>query len=88
MALGGGTTQMSLGRELATSVAASNQRRGPRTSTFRGWALATLGHLNHFNRPVRTRMPGGVGGARSAMIGPYPDGAPSMGAILEVEVLP
>jgi hypothetical protein len=25
------------------------------------------------NRPVRTRMPGGVGGVRSAMIGPYPD---------------
>ena len=24
-------------------------------------------------RPVRTRMPGGVGGVRSAMIGPYPD---------------
>ena len=59
--------------KLATSVAASNQRRDPRTSKFRGWALATLGHLNHFNRPVRTRMPGGVGGARSAMIGPYPD---------------
>ena len=29
--------------------------------------------LNCSNRPVRTRMPGGVGGARSAMIGPYPD---------------
>ena len=29
--------------------------------------------LNLSNRPVRTRMPGGVGGARSAMIGPYPD---------------
>jgi hypothetical protein len=29
--------------------------------------------LNDSNRPVRTRMPGGVGGVRSAMIGPYPD---------------
>ena len=29
--------------------------------------------LNFSNRPVRTRMPGGVGGDRSAMIGPYPD---------------
>jgi hypothetical protein len=24
------------------------------------------------NRPVRTRMPGGVGGVRSALTGPYP----------------
>jgi hypothetical protein len=32
-----------------------------------------LHDLNHFNRPVRTRMPGGVGGVRSAIIGPYPD---------------
>ena len=35
------------------------------------------GDLNHFNRPVRTRMPGGVGGVRSAMIGPYPDVRPA-----------
>ena len=32
------------------------------------------GDLNHSNRPMRTRMPGGVGGDRSAMTGPYPDG--------------
>ncbi len=30
--------------------------------------------LNHSNRPVRTRMPGGVGGDRPAYAGrPYPD---------------
>ena len=30
------------------------------------------GNLNSSNRPVRTRMPGGVGGARSKTA-PYPD---------------
>ena len=31
-------------------------------------------NLNDSNRPVRTRMPGGVGGDRSAYAGrPYPD---------------
>jgi len=29
--------------------------------------------LNFSNRPVRTRMPGGVGGVRSSLTGPYPD---------------
>jgi len=29
--------------------------------------------LNHSNRPVRTRMPGGVGGAQSIWAAPYPD---------------
>jgi hypothetical protein len=29
--------------------------------------------LNEPNRPVRTRMPGGVGGVRSLLTGPYPD---------------
>jgi hypothetical protein len=28
--------------------------------------------LNRFNRPVRTRMPGGVGGVRPETAGPYP----------------
>ena len=31
-------------------------------------------YLNHSNRPVRTRMPGGVGGAQLIMAAPYPDG--------------
>ena len=30
-------------------------------------------YLNHSNRPVRTRMPGGVGGAQLIMAAPYPD---------------
>ena len=30
-------------------------------------------YLNHFNRPVRTRMPGGVGGVQPVMAAPYPD---------------
>ena len=64
---------MSLQRELATSVAASNQRWGSQTSKFRGLALATPRPLNRFNRPVRTRMPGGVGGVQSFGTGPYPD---------------
>ena len=29
-------------------------------------------YLNHFNRPVRTRMPGGVGGVQPVMAAPYP----------------
>jgi hypothetical protein len=29
--------------------------------------------LNYSNRPVRTRMPGGVGGDRPVTAGPYPD---------------
>jgi hypothetical protein len=32
-----------------------------------------LPNLNLSNRPVRTRMPGGVAGERSAMIAPYAD---------------
>jgi hypothetical protein len=31
------------------------------------------GDLNRSNRPVRIRMPGGVGGERSCLIAPYPD---------------
>ena len=30
-------------------------------------------YLNCANRPVRTRMPGGVGGVQSIMAAPYPD---------------
>ena len=53
--------------------------RGPATwperhrQPRRGVATRCGPHDLHFsNRPVRTRMPGSVGGARSAMIGPYP----------------
>ena len=31
------------------------------------------GDINRSNRPVRTRMPGGMGGVRSCLIAPYPD---------------
>ena len=42
------------------------------------WASGRVQHkpddLNYFNRPVRTGMPGGVGGDRSGiMTAPYPD---------------
>jgi hypothetical protein len=58
------------------------------------WACAGVrgnshGGINHSNRLVRTRMPGGVGGDRSAMIGPYPDRDPRGGLGLLVRwVLP
>ena len=32
--------------------------------------------LNHSNRPVRTRMPGGVGGVAGVTRSPYPDFGP------------
>ena len=32
--------------------------------------------LNHFNRPVRTRMPGGVAGVQPVMAAPYADPVP------------
>ena len=32
--------------------------------------------LNFSNRPVRTRMPGGVAGAQSMMTAPYADSEP------------
>ncbi len=42
--------------------------------------LPRLSHdLNFSNRPVRTRMPGGVGGVRPRMAGPYPDCAMRVG---------
>jgi hypothetical protein len=52
-------------------------------------SLAECGHespgndLNPLNRPVRTRMPGGVGG-EEPQGSPLSRCAPSMGAILEV----
>ncbi|WP_220459841.1 hypothetical protein, partial [Rugamonas fusca] len=33
-----------------------------------GWAYHACLNLNYSNRPVRTRMPGGVAGDRSAML--------------------
>ena len=39
--------------------------------------------LNYFNRLVRTRMPGGVGGARSDLTAPYPDQKDAMRAPTE-----
>ena len=40
------------------------------------WACPETHDLKLSNRPVRTRMPGAVGGVRSILAGPYPDGAP------------
>ena len=44
--------------------------------------------LNFSNRPVRTRMPGGVGGVGQVIWPPLSRCAPSMGALLGVQVLP
>ena len=55
-------------RQRETGIAEST----PATSGT-GSRQLELGDLNCSNRPVRTRMPGGVGGVRSAMIGPYTD---------------
>jgi hypothetical protein len=37
------------------------------------WEYHVSHNLNLSNRPVRTRMPGGVAGAQSIMIAPYAD---------------
>ena len=58
----------------ATTSAVKHGWRGMRRMTQA--ARACFGRcspdLNFSNRPVRTRMPGGVGGARSALTAPYP----------------
>ena len=55
-------------RQRETSVVESTPRH------LRRWAEATpFGDLNCFNRPVRTRMPGDVGGEQPIMGAPYPD---------------
>ena len=41
--------------------------------TLTASAFPAYADLNFSNRPVRTRMPGGVGGVRSLLAGPYPD---------------
>jgi hypothetical protein len=59
--------------EEAPTATHENERSGARTSTSwvsPGWAR----NLNFSNRPVRTRMPGGVAGVPGVMIrGPYAD---------------
>jgi hypothetical protein len=46
---------------------------GDPTQVVRSGSTAAAHVLNCINRPVRTRMPGGVGGVRSIRTGPYPD---------------
>ena len=46
----------------------SSPWRGPTS-----WEYPASHDLNSSNRPVRTRMPGGVAGERSVMIAPYAD---------------
>jgi hypothetical protein len=41
--------------------------------TMTAWECPSSPDLNFSNRPVRTRTPGGVGGVRPEMAGPYPD---------------
>jgi hypothetical protein len=44
------------------------------TRIWPGWACpALVRNLNRSNRPVRTRMPGGVGGVAEETRRPYPD---------------
>jgi hypothetical protein len=60
-----------------------------RSPTSTGSACLGSHDLNYSNRPVRTRMPGGVGGERSgpqAVRRPYPDGTELHGAAIELEV--
>jgi hypothetical protein len=52
---------------------AANSTGRCRSRTSIGSASPVSHDLNCSNRPVRTRMPGGVGGVRSTMISPYPD---------------
>ena len=61
--------------EARSTPAARNQIRQIRDQQLQAVRRALLlqSDLNYFNRPVRTRMPGGVGGVRSVMTGPYPD---------------
>ena len=74
---------------LARQVAANSRRWWRNSGLLLNSVLTWLGStglacpdshdLNFSNHPARTRMPGGVGEVRSAMIGPYPDG-PQFGA--------
>ena len=84
MVLGDGRSQMFANAKLADTVnrvkpEAPRQRGtksgGSETSSFRRRSGIRFlqSDLNYSNRPVRTRMPGGVGGAQSIMAAPYPD---------------
>ena len=66
--------------EARSTPAARNQIRQIRDQQLQAVRRALLlqSDLNYFNRPVRTRMPGGVGGVRSVMTGPYPDSGPGL----------
>jgi prevent-host-death family protein len=58
--------------EEAPTAMHESERSGARTSTSRvspDWPR----HLNFSNRPVRTRMPGGVAGVPAIVRGPYAD---------------
>jgi len=59
--------------EEAPTAMRENERSGARTST-RWVSPSWARNLNFSNRPVRTRMPGGVAGVPGVMIrGPYAD---------------
>ena len=63
--------------EARNTLAAGNQTRRIRDKQLQAERRDLLLHdgLNHFNRPVRTRMPGGVGGERSGILtAPIPIG--------------
>ena len=58
--------RVAVARGEAARGAISDEAAGPRQDT------KSTG-LNFSNRPVRTRMPGGVAGAQSMMTAPYAD---------------
>ena len=62
--------------EARNTLAAGNQTRRIRDKQLQAGRsdLRLCFDLNYSNRPVRTRMPGGVGGERSGILtAPYPD---------------
>ena len=61
------------GRGEAESYSGSDEARRPR---HRSESTGSSRHLNLLNRPVRTRMPGGVGG-EGPQGSPYPDFSPN-----------
>ena len=55
------------------ATAAERLKAFSRVPTLTGWEFPDSHDLNFSNRPVRTRMPGGVAGAQSVMAAPYAD---------------